>query len=217
MPAPAEAFTLVTSVMRPAFIFILLSIGYISFAQQQPDTAIAKNTRADSIKTVNYRIKDASQKLAYKKRVLSELKHIDTLHPESNSVVINYISGNGQLLQRTIMKYARKDCISSELIEYFNDKELPEYFEQWNYDCRKEEEITGTNKRFEKLLYHFERFGYDSSDKVILRVFYYPTIPYSKQIKYSYDSKGNQQAQIKKIAENEFWDSEIPVSDSAAE
>ena len=202
--------------MKPAFIFILLSIGYISFAQQQEDTTIQKRT-ADSLKTVKYRLKDANQKFLYRKRVLSELRYIDTLRPETNSVVFNYISKNDQLLQKTILKFARKDCISSELIEYFDKKGLLEYFEQWNYDCRTEEEGNPGNDPFERFLYHFERFEYDSLNRVTLRVFYYPTIPYSRQIKYSYDSKGNQQAQIKIIAENEFWDSEAPPTDSADE
>ena len=202
--------------MKPVFIFILLSIGYISLAQQQADTTINKKT-ADSLKTVKYRLKDANQKFAYKRRVLSELQHIDTLYPESNSVVFNYIAKNDLLLQKTILKFARKDCISSELIEYFNKKGLLEYFEQWNYDCRTEEEGNPGNDPFERFLYHFERFEYDSLNRVTLRVFYYPTIPYSRQMKYSYDSKGNQQAQIRVIAENEFWDSEAPPTDSANE
>jgi hypothetical protein len=202
--------------MKHAFIIILLSIGYISFAQQPEDTTIQKKT-ADSLKTVKYRLKDANQKFLYRKRVLSELRDIDTLRTDINSVVFNYISKDDQLLQKTILKFARMDCISSELIEYFNKKGLLEYFEQWNYDCRTEEEISPGDKPFERLLYHFERFEYDSLNRVTLRVFYYPTIPYSRQIKYSYDSKGNQQAQIKVIAENEFWDSDGPPTDSADE
>lgn len=185
-------------------------------AQQVPDT-ISQKKKLDSVKTVKYRVKDSNQKLAYKKRVISELARIDTLYPESNSVVFNYYSKNDRMLQKTIVKFARKDCISSELIEYFNSDGLLEYFEQWNYDCRKEEELGPGEKSFVRLLYHFERFEYDTTKRLTLRVFYYPTIPYSRRIRYSYDNKGNQQSLIKVIPENEFWDSEIQPDDSAIE
>lgn len=167
------------------------------------DTTI-KKWQLDSIRNVIFNLKDSTRRLTYINKVLLTASLVDTTSSKSDSTVILFKSPSGKILKRVLKKFRRPDCITSEKTEYMNEKELPEFIILFERACFTKEEFTDEN-RFEKLSYYYERRVYDTLNRLLIKVFWYPRVTTIKY-QYSYDMNGNKKEQNNSINYRNFWD-----------
>ena len=181
------------------FIFIYFQL----FAQSDRDTTIRK-IQLDSLQNLIFRFKDSTRRLYYENRVATQTVIIDTVFASRDSLSILYRSRNNKVLKRTAQTFRRLDCIAYETTDFLNANELPEFTILFERSCLAKEEAEEGNL-FDKISYYYERKQYDSLNRLIVRVFWYPRIA-TTRFEYQYDKDRKQSVHIHRITVREFWD-----------
>jgi hypothetical protein len=153
---------------------------------------------------VIYKLKDVNFRLKYENVVLTQVVRIDTIN-KKDTVIVNYISIKNNLLKTESKLFRQSGCIYYRSISYFNKKELPEFIEYYEQPCLTKEDAEKNGVVFEKLLYWYERYEYDSKNRIITKVGWFPTVK-ARRFEYSYDNYGKSTIKFIKIKEERFWE-----------
>ena len=181
--------------------FILTSLQL--FAQIGRDTTILK-FQLDSMQNLIFQLKDSARRLSFENRVSTQTKSIDTVFAGKDSLSILFKSKSGKVLKRIVQIFRRPDCLMYETTDFMNRNELPEFTTLFERSCLTKEEAEEGNL-FDKLSYYYERKEYDSLNRIVVRVFWYPRMGVTR-FEYEYDNFGKQSVQRRRIIAREFWD-----------
>jgi hypothetical protein len=192
--------------MRPILFFTTLLFSKLSFSQNLKDTTI-KKSQLDSIENVVYKLKDSSRRSEYERYVLQNYHSIDSNSYSKNSKVIKYKSKSGRLLKtHTKENYQSDGLYGYEQIEYLNSIERPEFVQRWDL-ARSLDDETG-RVLFIWKVYSYERFLYDSKERVITSIKFYPAFSRRRVRKYehTYHSDGTETITRQSIEIEKFWE-----------
>jgi hypothetical protein len=178
--------TLAVTVMRPFLIIGLFVLSQWAAAQSYCDT-IVKHVALDKLK----------------RAVITNTARVDSTE-NKDSLTITYFSKANEILEQEIHHFRGKGCTYNKSTTYFNNKNLPEFIEHFEQPCLTEDERKDEDL-FEKLIYWYERFEYDSHNRVAVKVRWYPTVK-TRRFEYIYDNDGKRTEQSRRIKEDQFWD-----------
>jgi hypothetical protein len=187
------------------YIIILLaqiSIGHSSYGQIIPDTCIT-TSKLNALKAEVQKLKEANAIHLYNIRLLTELKFIDTLSRSSDSLVLNYIGINNQILKKEKQVF-RYGCMTDSTITHYNRRGLIEYIEFWTITCDNPDTLDNEIAIF-KYKGNYSRYEYDALDRVskyVVRI----SRPLAIRNLYYYSNDGKRNQVSIKISDNEFWD-----------
>ncbi|RYE53452.1 MAG: hypothetical protein EOP48_14365 [Sphingobacteriales bacterium] len=120
-----------------------------------------------------------------------------------DSLIVTYFSIDGDVIKQEKHLFRGQGCAYNKSTTYFDNKNRPVFIEYFEQPCLTEEERKIDNS-FEKITYWYERFLYDSTDRVSSKVFWYPNVK-ARRFQYRYDENGKVSQQSWRIKDNEFW------------
>jgi len=125
----------------------------------------------------------------------------------SDSAVIYFFDGCGQLLFKKINRYNAKGCRWWETDEIYTGSGKLSYRQAWKWSCIEPHEKTDHEALyFDAMIYEKESFAYDSSGRLKQRVWWYAPLGDIRKYTYSYDHNNNQSYKRINLAADSFWD-----------
>jgi hypothetical protein len=188
--------------MKPFIAIILLLFLKTSHGQRHADTTLSKQT-LDSILSVNNSLKEAYEKQAYRIRVQTETFKVDTTNLGQDSTIINYKTKGGKLLKK-VEQYKNNGCILYETENFYNGAVFLQYRQKESRSCGTPKNTDPDIKMISGFVQEMERFVYDNSGRVTLRVWWYYSIG-TRRYSYSYSANNEKTTKITYIDQNEFW------------
>ena len=192
-------------IMRPLILLIALTVSKLSFSQSPRDTTIQKR-QLDSIENVVYKLKDSLRRAQYENNVLTNYYKVDTTSYGNDSTIIKYKLRSGKSIKIITKKNLQVDSFYvNEKVEYLNSTEQPVFVEHWELARSSNQE---NGQVFTWKVYSYERFVYDTYNRVITWIKFRPEISRRKvqRSDYAYNADGKQIVLPRKIDVENFWD-----------
>ncbi|MFT3903358.1 MAG: hypothetical protein QM727_09300 [Niabella sp.] len=150
--------------------------------QYKPDTTISKK-EYDSLRQRINELYGKNKLQEYKLRLVEELKQVDTVYKNADSLSLSFISTKGQVIKKQMLHYQNGAVVDSTLL-FYNKNGLIEYAEEWYLPLAS---ANGTKDSFRLRIRY--RNEYDAQNRLIKYVFFLPT-PILKRKLYAYDEAG---------------------------
>ncbi|MHA4847640.1 hypothetical protein ACX0G7_25970 [Flavitalea antarctica] len=151
-------------------------------------------------------MKDSLRRLQYESNVMLHCRSIDTTAYGKDSVVVEFKSKDGKLLKTHTKEDHQSDRhYGFEKTEYFNTRGRPEFVERWELARSSDDD---DRQIFTWKVYSYERFVYDSTERVVASVRFYPAFSGRRVLKYehTYLADGTKISTRETIEIEKFWD-----------
>jgi hypothetical protein len=137
---------------------------------------------------------------AYNVNLKKALKSTDTLTTK-DSLIISFISINGDLLKRIVYNLTALGCVDFVRFKYYNEKGQLAYIKKYKQTCPRNKTVSDKDSEFHRI--HYERFEYDAMGRLILHIDTFADRPYKEE--YIYNLDGTVKRVSKKIPGTDFW------------